>query len=509
MGESGKKQFDFLGGLDFRRIAFYRRQSARTHLRKINGDGFFFAVRPGFCAAVIGSPSNFRELLNVLVRCLDLPFWPTQPFSARYWFTTAAPAHATPPKNLTVWFWTPRVRQVRLLPSIRPGLICRGSPAVGVLSPRPGGQAVKVLMGATIYLLGRCFESEWESEDNRIIASPEQCYRFISFNCRAQSDSETLIRAVPTKIEGCWIVNQAYRRDKQAELEAWQRADHEGNNLPREAFTSKGFYIPPEARGLPIEPDTTEEALSHLLLPNAEVEPEKESGRFALNFRRSFGAPMVCEEILREEFGSDVKDPNSALQDFGFYFREEVPGLRAYKATFADGEILYLKDVPQCPMPTKATDHFRMKELQDTVEQLRKGKETQDTLQGADDHGNATHISKGQSPREICRKGKFEWRQDFNDVWVDGDHYDLRQRHLARLCLQYLAEKKVFDSQHALDFVADIDPYVRSLAGKPAKDRGTASRIADYFVGENINALRKALIRPGQKPGSYYLATGR
>jgi hypothetical protein len=101
--------------------------------------------------------------------------------------------------------------------------------------------------------------------------------------------------------------------------------------------------------------------------------------------------------------------------------------------------------------------------------------------------------------------GKLRYLPDFNDVWLDDEHYDLRSRQKARLCLQYLVENQAFDADSARHFTKEIDPYVRTHGNYP---RSADPKIDHYFNDSDgkLPALRRALIqKSGRRDGRYFL----
>jgi hypothetical protein len=117
----------------------------------------------------------------------------------------------------------------------------------------------------------------------------------------------------------------------------------------------------------------------------------------------------------------------------------------------------------------------------------------------------------GTQPEKIARasngvQGRLRWENDFEDVWVDGVHYDLRGRDKARLCLEYLVGARAYSVESARHFLGEIDPYVRK--------RGDFIELAtvqmkDYFYSPSgkLAKLRRALIQSAGRNGKYYLRT--
>ena len=101
--------------------------------------------------------------------------------------------------------------------------------------------------------------------------------------------------------------------------------------------------------------------------------------------------------------------------------------------------------------------------------------------------------------------GRVKYLPGFNHILVDDEPYDLRERHQARLCLQYLIESEAFDADSARHFTKEIDPYVRSHGNYP---RSADPKIDHYFNDPEgkLPALRKALIqKSGRRDGRYFL----
>jgi hypothetical protein len=91
-------------------------------------------------------------------------------------------------------------------------------------------------------------------------------------------------------------------------------------------------------------------------------------------------------------------------------------------------------------------------------------------------------------------------------VWLGDEHYDLRDRKKARLCIEYLVEKKAFDVASARHLVDEIDPYVRDKGDYlPSAE----IKIDHYFNDQTgrLPRLRKDLIRSAGRNGKFYLKT--
>jgi hypothetical protein len=105
---------------------------------------------------------------------------------------------------------------------------------------------------------------------------------------------------------------------------------------------------------------------------------------------------------------------------------------------------------------------------------------------------------------EIITCGKLRYLPGFADVWFGEEHYDLRERTMARLCIQYLVEQEAFEPKHGRHLLDEIDPYVRKQSGQP---RAVDVRIDHYFVGPKgrLRRLRKELIKAVGMNGRFYL----
>jgi hypothetical protein len=108
----------------------------------------------------------------------------------------------------------------------------------------------------------------------------------------------------------------------------------------------------------------------------------------------------------------------------------------------------------------------------------------------------------------MLQKGRLRFTPGFNDVWLGGEHYDLRKRRKARFCIEYLFEQGAFNEMTARHLEKEIDPYVRKKAGglPPPND----IRIHHYFVDRRdsrrrLEKLRKELIQAAGRNGRFYL----
>ena len=114
------------------------------------------------------------------------------------------------------------------------------------------------------------------------------------------------------------------------------------------------------------------------------------------------------------------------------------------------------------------------------------------------------------SQKIIHTIGRLEYREGFKDVWLGDEHFDLRDRTQARLCLEYLVAKQAFTEESARHFVDEIDPYVREKGGLGARGKFSEIQIKQYFNDRQgrLPKLRNELIRSVGGTGKYYLQIG-
>ena len=104
--------------------------------------------------------------------------------------------------------------------------------------------------------------------------------------------------------------------------------------------------------------------------------------------------------------------------------------------------------------------------------------------------------------------GRLKYTPDFNDVWINDSHYDLRTRAKARNCLKFLVDRKAFTPETACHLETEIDPYVRANSGDLP---GAADiRIHHNFTDtrdkkRRLAQLRKVLIHAAGRNGRFYL----
>jgi hypothetical protein len=106
----------------------------------------------------------------------------------------------------------------------------------------------------------------------------------------------------------------------------------------------------------------------------------------------------------------------------------------------------------------------------------------------------------------IQRVGRFAYRNDFADVWLGDEHFDLSRRAKARACLRYLVEHRAFDTASARHLETEIDPYVRGQCQLPALPYGEL-KVHHYFNPStgDVARLGRELIRAAGRNGRYFL----
>jgi len=115
----------------------------------------------------------------------------------------------------------------------------------------------------------------------------------------------------------------------------------------------------------------------------------------------------------------------------------------------------------------------------------------------------------GRQQKIIHTIGRLEYREGFKDVWLGKEHFDLRGRTQARLCLEYLVAKQALTENSARHFADEIDPYVREKGGNCGRGKFSEIKIKQYFNDRKgrLPRLRSDLIRTVEGSGKYYLET--
>lgn len=126
------------------------------------------------------------------------------------------------------------------------------------------------------------------------------------------------------------------------------------------------------------------------------------------------------------------------------------------------------------------------------------------TMPAVEASGDGAATQKKANEETIHTHGRLRYRAGFADVWLGDEHYDLRERKQARLCLEYLVDKKAFDVDSARHLVDEIDKYVREKGDFP---KSADVKIDHYFTDreKRLPKLRKELIQSAGKNGKYYL----
>jgi len=106
--------------------------------------------------------------------------------------------------------------------------------------------------------------------------------------------------------------------------------------------------------------------------------------------------------------------------------------------------------------------------------------------------------------KNIRTVGRFQYGAGFKDVWLGGEHFDLRGRAKARFCLQYLVSKQAFDPDSARHLEKEIDPFVRKKCQLPPPSE---IRIQHYFNDRSgkLSRLRSELVKAAGRNGRFYL----
>jgi hypothetical protein len=106
------------------------------------------------------------------------------------------------------------------------------------------------------------------------------------------------------------------------------------------------------------------------------------------------------------------------------------------------------------------------------------------------------------------KRGRLRFENDFLDLWLGPDHYDLRDRNKARFCIQYLFRQGAFDRNSACHFEKEIDPYVRSESGLEPLPGYAETKLHHYFnpsTGKFARLGRDLVRSAGRGSGRYFL----
>jgi hypothetical protein len=122
------------------------------------------------------------------------------------------------------------------------------------------------------------------------------------------------------------------------------------------------------------------------------------------------------------------------------------------------------------------------------------------------EHSTPNAEAAGIAVESVFVRGRFKYLAGCSEVWFDGEHFDLRKRHTARLCLDYLTGQNAWDELSARHLETEIDPQVRQQCQYP---RPAEIRIHHYFKDEcgRLAGLRDKLVVAAGKNGRFFLKT--
>jgi hypothetical protein len=183
----------------------------------------------------------------------------------------------------------------------------------------------------------------------------------------------------------------------------------------------------------------------------------------------------------------------------------DVPG-GTVAAPLANARIVDVPGgMPALPAPKSGTAEILQAILHQTVllNRIVRGQEKLLATTAAEPRLGIQAIGANKELRTI---GRFKYGAGFKDVWLGDEHYNLRGRAKARICLQYLVQKKAFQVRSARHFLNEIDPHVRKQGDFILLQN---IRIKDYFNDPDgrLQRLRQALVQPVGGNGKYYLKT--
>ena len=121
----------------------------------------------------------------------------------------------------------------------------------------------------------------------------------------------------------------------------------------------------------------------------------------------------------------------------------------------------------------------------------------------------AREVDGAAEPRDGMQKlGRLQYREGFNEVWLDGELFDLSKRAKARLCIEFLVTKKSVDKKSACHFTDDIDPYVRRHGRLEALSPNSEPKLRQYFFPSKSKFAKlgeRLIVSAGRGSGRYYL----
>ena len=167
---------------------------------------------------------------------------------------------------------------------------------------------------------------------------------------------------------------------------------------------------------------------------------------------------------------------------------------------FANGDVLYLRAVVECSMPSEAIQHFQQMQLLSSL-----GAQAA-LLAQTKSQVDAVNQKLTRNKNSEVTKGRLRHGEQFNDIWLGDEHYDLRTRKKARFCIQFLFEHAAFDESSARNLKNEIDPFVREQTGlPPAADIKIQHYFTDTQGRKKLPKLCKELIHAAGRTGRYYL----
>lgn len=170
---------------------------------------------------------------------------------------------------------------------------------------------------------------------------------------------------------------------------------------------------------------------------------------------------------------------------------------------------------PDGVLPDGQCKPFRpswMDEIKAMLSEVRAGVVGLVAAAGGSTTGNLPKDQAFGENKKILTIGRFQYGAEFHDVWLSGEHYDLRGRAKARFCLQYLVAKQAFDPDSARHLENEIDPFVRKKCQIPQLPESAQSnlRIQHFFndPSQKLSRLRRELVKAAGRNGRFYLQVG-
>ena len=120
----------------------------------------------------------------------------------------------------------------------------------------------------------------------------------------------------------------------------------------------------------------------------------------------------------------------------------------------------------------------------------------------------ATAEEKPARNKSSGNRGRLRYENDFLDLWLGAEFYNLRKRTKARLCIQYLFENGAFDKTSACHFEKEIDPYVREHSKLERLPPNAERKFHHYFnsgTGKLAQLYRELIESAGRGSGRFFL----